>query len=129
MEIEKGRSPGFIALAVLATALSSCTGAGSGSPAGSTSAGPVPGEPASGSTLLSVQLLGDAAGTITASGVTTTTAPTSGHAAAAAIVSRAMARASAARGRSSSAPLSRVLPAAASLTGMTITQRPGTRPP
>ena len=65
----------------------------------------------------------------TSSDVTTSTSPTAAHAVAAAIVSSAIARASAIRDRSSSASLNRVFPAAASLTGTTTTQRPGTRPP
>ncbi|MBS1110199.1 MAG: hypothetical protein H6Q88_2191 [Anaeromyxobacteraceae bacterium] len=69
MEMEKGRVPGIVALAVLATALSSCTGARSGPSAGSTSPGAAAGGSTAGSMLLSVQLLGDASGTVTASGI------------------------------------------------------------
>ena len=77
--------------------------------------------------VLSVRPSSDASRATTMSAVTTTTTPTAGHDTAAATVSSAIARASAVREPSSRAPLNRVFPAAASFTGTTTTQRPGTR--
>lgn len=68
MEIVKGRSRRMIPLAVLVTALSSCTGSRPEPSAAAPSPGAAGGT-GDGSVLLSVQLLGDASGTVTAPGV------------------------------------------------------------